>query len=214
VNSSKFRERLLERIRRADLILPSPALDALEAYYNLLTHWNKRINLTSLPLEPMTERSLERLIVEPLTAASYVEDGPINWFDLGSGGGSPAIPLKIARPRTRLTLVESRSRKAAFLREAARELQLTDAHVIADRFENLVSTTPQSTVEMITARAVRLDSELLSAVSSMLIPAGRLLFFGADAAPPDDSPLVLRETVDLHIDGTSKLVIFIKPQQR
>lgn len=200
-------------MRRAGIRLPSPALDALEAYYNLLTHWNKRINLTSLPLEPMTERSLERLLVEPLTAASYVEDRPLNWFDLGSGGGSPAIPLKIARPRTRLTLVESRLRKAAFLREAARELQLTDAHVIADRFENLTSTYSQSTVEMITARAVRLDNELLSAVSSMLIPGGRLLFFGADAAPLHDSRLLLKETLDLHVDGTSKLGVFMKPQQ-
>lgn len=186
--------------------------DALEAYYDLLTHWNKRINLTSLPLEPLTERSLERLIVEPLMAAPYVEDRPIRWFDLGSGGGSPAIPLKIAKPRARLTLVESRSRKSAFLREAVRVLSLTDVDVIADRFENLVTGAEAAMADLITVRAVRLDAEMLNTVARLVVPDGRLLFFGSDVVPPS-AVLILENTVDLHSDGTSKLFVFGKPSQ-
>jgi 16S rRNA (guanine527-N7)-methyltransferase len=207
VNARDFRPRLADRARRAGLALPSSALDALEAYYNLLTHWNKRINLTSLPLEPLTDSSLERLLIEPLMAASYVEDIPSTWFDLGSGGGSPAIPLKILRPRVRLTLVESRSRKAAFLREVARNLQLPEVVVMADRLENLPTETDQ-TADLITARAVRLDTEMLSAVSGLLRPSGEFLFFGTDATALLASALTLRKTVDLHPNGTSKLFVF------
>ena len=93
MSASDFRDRLLARAHRAGLTLLPSTLDALGAYHSLLTRWNKRINLTSLPLEPLTDHSLDRLIVEPLMAAEYVEDRPIRWFDLGSGGGSPAIPL-------------------------------------------------------------------------------------------------------------------------
>ena len=211
MNSSDFRERLLARSDRASLTLVPKVVDALEAYYNLLTHWNKRINLTSLPLEPVTERSLERLIVEPLIAAAYVEDRPFKWFDLGSGGGSPAIPLKIARPRTRLTLVESRSRKASFLRDVVRELQLTDVDVIADRFESLVTDPKQPTAELVTARAVRFDGGMLSTATNLLVPGGQLLFFGTDATLPSDSRLVMKYTLNLHADGTSKLFVFAKP---
>ena len=58
--------------------------------------------------------------------------------DLGSGGGSPAIPLALALRAPRLLMVESRSRKAAFLREAARMLELS-ADVVAIRFEEFIA---------------------------------------------------------------------------
>ena len=51
------------------------------------------------------------------------------WFDIGSGGGSPAIPLKLARPTLPLPMVESKTRKAVFLREAVRALGLARREV-------------------------------------------------------------------------------------
>ena len=45
-------------------------------------------------------------------------------MDVGSGGGSPAIPLKLAAPAVALTMVEVKARKSAFLREAIRQLEL------------------------------------------------------------------------------------------
>ena len=66
------------------------------------------------------------------------EPAPLAWFDLGSGGGSPAIPLKLVRPDARLTMVESKTRKAAFLREAVAQSGAADAAEVADeRFEEL-----------------------------------------------------------------------------
>ena len=75
------------------------AADSLDAYYRLLARWNRTINLTALSLDPLADEALDRLFIEPLAAAPYIREAldvtPLSvWFDLGSGGGSPAIPLK------------------------------------------------------------------------------------------------------------------------
>src|ERR1700722_19828778 len=57
-------------------------------------------------------------------------------LDLGSGAGFPALPIKIWRPQIHLTTIEPTHKKAAFLREAARELKLIDVNVIAERAES------------------------------------------------------------------------------
>src|SRR6266851_795023 len=112
MKSSDVVKRLGARAANAGVTLTGHELSQLEAYYELLDRWNAKINLTAFPLDPPTDEALDRLLIEPLIAARYVEDSPIAWFDLGSGAGSPAIPLKILRPRARLTMVESRGKKA------------------------------------------------------------------------------------------------------
>src|SRR3954467_11057735 len=124
----EFRDKLARRSRWAKAPITLNMLEPLEGYYRLLTHWNAKINLTALPLDPPTDETFDRLLVEPLGAAKQIPTHtPAIWFDLGSGGGSPAIPLKIARPSLRLTMIESKERKGAFLREAIRTLELSDA---------------------------------------------------------------------------------------
>src|SRR5258706_16203374 len=113
MTSREFRERLSRRARKASLSLSAQAVDQLEVYYRVLARWNTKVNLTALQLEELTDSAVDRLLVEPLAAARFVLDSPLVWFDLGSGGGSPAIPLKIVRPAARLTMVESKVRKAA-----------------------------------------------------------------------------------------------------
>src|SRR3979490_2129499 len=106
MTSREFQERLSRRARKAYVSLTAPVVDRLEAYYRLLTRWNTKVNLTALQLEELTDPAFARLLLEPLAAAGLVADSPLVWFDLGSGGGSPAIPLKIVRPAARLTMVE------------------------------------------------------------------------------------------------------------
>ncbi len=108
-------------------------LSPLEAYFRLLTQWNAQINLTSLPLNEPSDAAFDRLLVEPLAAARQIPDASQVWYDLGSGGGSPAIPLKIARPALKLTMIESKERKAAFLREAIRTVGLAGTIVLTER---------------------------------------------------------------------------------
>jgi 16S rRNA (guanine527-N7)-methyltransferase len=110
VTSSEFRERLSTRAENAGVSVAADAQAQLELYFQLLTRWNAKINLTALPLHRPTDETFDRLLIEPLAAAKYVADSARRWFDVGSGGGSPAIPLKIAQPRIELTMTESKGR--------------------------------------------------------------------------------------------------------
>lgn len=179
-----FVERLQARIARAGLTLSLEDAQRFERYYQLLAKWNSRINLTSLPLEDFPTATLDRLFVEPLIAATFVLDGPLVWFDVGSGGGSPAIPLKVVRPSAALTMVESVSKKAAFLREACLAAELSNARVLTTRFEALTSPGAQGSADLLTIRAVRLNDRLLRSAADLLRFEGRLLYFGGAAAAP------------------------------
>ena len=165
-------------------------LEPLEAYFRLLTQWNAKINLTALPLDVPTDETFDRLLVEPLGAARQIADDTRSvWFDLGSGGGSPAIPLKIARPGLRLTMIESKERKSAFLREAVRTLGLPDTAVATGRFEILARNAKFSGAgDIVTVRAVKADREMFETAAAMLKDGGRLLLFRPAHSPSADPP--------------------------
>ena len=202
---------MLSRAKRARLTVGASEIDQLEAYYHLLSRWNRKINLTALPLEPLCDDTVDRLLIEPLAVAVHVPDSLAVWFDLGSGGGSPAIPLKIVRPLLELTMVEARARKAAFLREVIRDLALPDSGVVNERFETLEARTDLSGVaSLVTVRAVRVDSSLLSVSVHLLSRAGgRLLLLGRGEAAPQSVLSRFRsiETVELPVASGSRLII-------
>ena len=186
-------------------------LDPLEAYYRLLAMWNAKMNLTALPLDPPTDETFDRLLVEPLAASKQIPtDARSVWFDLGSGGGSPAIPLKIARPSLRLTMIESKERKSAFLREAVRVLGLIDATVACERFEDTAEKEANfSRVDLITVRAVRANAELFEVASKMLSQAGELMLFRpAHSAEQDPRDFHRVKTVPLIDSPQSFLSVY------
>jgi 16S rRNA (guanine527-N7)-methyltransferase len=177
VTGASLLDRIRERAAAADVALTGHQFERLEAYCRLLERWNRRMNLTALPLRDFPDATLDRLLLEPLAAARLLDNAAERWLDLGSGGGSPAIPIKVARPRLDLTMVESRSRKAAFLREAVRSLGLKSAGVAEARIEALGSDW-EGEAELVTVRAVRMDQELFDVVQRLLRSGGRLLLFG------------------------------------
>jgi 16S rRNA (guanine527-N7)-methyltransferase len=211
LRGGEFRDRLLSRAGQAGVTVAGPEIDQLEAYYHLLSRWNRTINLTALSLEPLCDDTVDRLLIEPLAVALHVPDSRAGWFDLGSGGGSPAIPLKIVRPLLGLTMVEGRARKAAFLREVIRELALPDTAVVNERFEALEDRTDFSGVaSLVTVRAVRVESSLLSVSVHLLSRAGGRLFLlgrGEAAAQGGLSRFKSVETVELPVGSGSRLII-------
>ena len=128
------------------------------------------MNLTALSLaDPVPDSTIDKLIVEPLMAASLVPESYSTWVDLGSGGGSPAIPLRLVHRQGFLRLVESRERKCAFLREVIRSLELGHTRVDSVRFDALTLERP---IDLLTIRAVRLDAPLLQSIASWIHSGG------------------------------------------
>lgn len=170
-----LRDRIAGRLEAANLAADQPIVEGLQRYLELLAKWNARINLTSLDIQPPSDAALDKLLVEPLVAAALYPPTAASWIDLGSGGGSPALPLRLACQQGALTLVESRERKCAFLREAIRVMGLERTSVMTARFEEFQVETP---ADVVSIRAVRIDAEMEALVCRILKIGGHLFCFG------------------------------------
>src|ERR1700728_3140695 len=134
---------LLERVGLAPLDVPTA--DRFAAYCALLLRWNARTNLTAIRDE---QGILSRHFVESIACARALPPGIASLLDFGSGAGIPGIPIALCRPEISVALVESQGKKAAFLREAARTLDLPiDVH--STRAETL-----RAKFDCVTLRAV------------------------------------------------------------
>lgn len=183
-------------------------IQQLSDYFCLLAKWNNRINLTALPVASAATAAIDRLLVEPIVASRLVLPGDELAVDLGSGGGSPAYPLKIGAPQVRMVLVESRERKCAFLREVARSLGLADVEVASTRFEALQSRADMDRVaSLVSFRAVRADDSLWTTAARLLKPSGRVFWFGRPnlndgQAQPEVAPGLAFDSSHLLIPAT------------
>jgi 16S rRNA (guanine527-N7)-methyltransferase len=197
-------EVLRTRARAFGVAIPANAEARLVAYFDLLMKWNAKINLTALT---DTDAAIDRLILEPLAAAPSLPRRP-DLIDLGSGGGSPAIPLALSLEARRLVMVESRGRKAAFLSEAVRTSGV-NAVVENTRFETIAS--PQGMyagqMDLVSIRAVRPDLPTLHVAKALLTPGGKIALFSPTAASPVELPQGLRVGHIAALLGSSHLVV-------
>lgn len=215
MSSREFQERIARRARRVGVPVSPELGSRLEIYYRLLTTWNTKINLTGLDLTDPSPETLDRLLVEPLVAARHVASGAARLIDIGSGGGSPAIPLVLAVPSLRLLMVESKTRKSVFLREAIRALALPDADVVTARFEELLARPDlHERHDLLTIRAVRVEARVLMSLQAFVRPGGHLfLFRGATGGDPSETvhpPLGWKATYPLIESLRSRLVVLEK----
>jgi 16S rRNA (guanine527-N7)-methyltransferase len=214
VSSREFHDRLARRARRAGLTI-RPELGArLEIYYRLLAVWNQKINLTGLNLSDMGPEAIDRLLIEPIIAASHVSPMVRSVLDIGSGGGSPAIPFALALPETTMLMVEAKTRKSVFLKEALRALELTRADVVTSRFEELLSKPRlHEAHDLLTIRAVRIEARVLMNLQAFVRPGGEIFLFRTSAGASGPSavtpPLVWKASYPL-LEQTSSLVVLEK----
>ena len=117
----------------------------LELHYELLTRWNKVLSLTSVRT---IEEAVERHYCESVFAACQLPEVPSSITDVGSGAGFPGIPIAIMRRECSVVLIESHQRKAAFLKEASRDL--ANVRVVAKRAEEVAER-----FDWVVSRAVR-----------------------------------------------------------
>jgi 16S rRNA (guanine527-N7)-methyltransferase len=215
VTSREFNERLMRRARRVDVQIAAVLAGELEQYYRLLMLWNVKINLTALPLSPPGDDTFDRLLIEPLVAARHLGPGSVTAIDIGSGSGSPAIPLALAAPGLSMRMVESKTRKAVFLTEVVRHLRITGASVETARFEQLLSRPDlHEGADLVTVRAVRVEARTLMTLQAFLRPAGQLFWFRSAVGPstPSNVPPPLRWTAThtLVDANSSRLVVLSK----
>lgn len=186
MTSISLHARLADGLSVMQISLAADAQAKLLAYLDLLARWNRTYNLTAVrdPGEMVSRHLLDSLAVSPFVRGATL-------VDLGSGAGLPGIPLAIARPDLRVTLVESNGKKARFLREAVRSLPLANVRVEQSRVQD--STGKFDTV---TARAFASLTDMLAWGGHLLANDGRWLALKGHADPaeiaavPDDFRLV------------------------
>jgi len=150
--------------------LDGTAQGKLLAYLALLAKWNKVYALTALRDQ---DKAVSHHLLDSLAILPFVDAlAPANVLDVGSGGGQPGIPLAIARPGLAVTLLDSNSKKVAFLKQAAMELPLPGLVAQCLRVE---AWQPEQKFAAITSRAFAEVADFVSLTRHLLAPGGRWL---------------------------------------
>ena len=149
--------------------LSTDQLELVTNYLELLIRWNLKINLTATRDR---QSILTRHFGESLFAARHLLPDPTlarSVTDIGSGGGFPGLLLKIWAPNLYLKLVDSSHKKAAFLKEVSRALNLSRITVLPIRAEDF-----SCKAEVVTMRAVERFEKMLPLLPKLLNPSGQL----------------------------------------
>jgi len=169
---------LVDGARSLGIELGTAQLAQLDQLGAALREANTRVNLTRItdPAEIETRHFLDSLTAALPVLERLKAGDELRLIDVGSGGGMPGLPLKIAFPRLRVSLVESVGKKAAFLREVVEQLRLQNVEVIAERAE-LAARNPihRDTYDWATARALGSLPVVVELCAPFLAPGGLLV---------------------------------------
>jgi 16S rRNA (guanine527-N7)-methyltransferase len=204
---------LVDGARVLGIELSSGQLAQLDQLGAMLREANQRMNLTRIvdPAEIETRHFLDSLTAALPLLEQLQAGRELRLVDVGSGGGMPGLPLKIAFPRIRVTLVESVGKKADFLRKTVEQLRLEDVTVLAQRAEIAArDPTHRDAYDWATGRALGSLPVVVELCAPFLQPGGLLVAQrGGDldgdmlAAAPAFKALRLwaRVPIPIHLDG-------------
>ena len=188
--------------------LSGGTLDALHAHYQELSVWNQRLSL----IGPGTvDEILERHYGESLAALPLVPGGAA--LDIGSGAGFPGLVLAAARPGLEMTLAEAREKKWAFLSAAARKASLPCRCLNARVSVPLPAGVPAS-LDLVTARALKLDPDVLGALADRLGPAGRILLWVGEEDPALPATLAPGRSVKIPGSQRRRILELLRTETR
>ena len=158
---------LSEALRAMDMNLDAHQQECLLDYLALIGKWNRTYNLTAIhePERMLTHHLLDSLAILPMVAA-----GPL--LDVGSGAGLPGIPLAVARPDLKVTLLDSSQKRCGFMQQAAIELKLGNVTVVHARAEDY---RPAEKFPQIVSRAFSDLSEFVKVTRHLLAEGGEWL---------------------------------------
>lgn len=155
---------LAQGVKQLGVALPADAQTRLLRYLALLQKWNRVYNLTAVR-EP--GRMVSEHLLDCLTVTPYIGEKTI--LDVGSGAGLPGIPLAVAQPDARVTVLDSSHKKAAFLQQAVTELKLGNVAVVCERVEKWK---PAAPFDVVISRAFSDLGELVTLAGGHVAAGG------------------------------------------
>jgi 16S rRNA (guanine527-N7)-methyltransferase len=202
-------QQLAGGIGELGLVIPQEVQKRLLAYLHLIVKWNRIHNLTAIRDIPamVSAHLLDSLAVVPYLSAQSI-------LDIGSGAGLPGIPLALAWPQSKVTLLDSNQKKAIFLRQASIELGLQNVVVVCERVESWQTQTP---FDLVISRAFS-DMADFFQVAARLCRAGGTLAAMKGVYPREElgrlpAGCVVRKILPLHVPGlhAERHLVLIEP---
>jgi 16S rRNA (guanine527-N7)-methyltransferase len=165
MNPDQFQKALLEK----GITLTDKQMKQYEVYFNTLVEWNEKMNLTAITQK---EEVYLKHFYDSVSAAFYFDfNQPLTICDVGAGAGFPSIPLKIAFPGLKVTIVDSLNKRINFLEHLAQELGLEHVQFVHDRAETFgKNPAHREKYQLVMARAVA----RLSVLSELCLPLAQV----------------------------------------
>ena len=208
-------ERLTDAIRLLGLKLSQAQQDQLLAYVQLIAKWNKVYNLTAVrPAEMLVQHLFDSLaVVSPLQRQTAAR--PIRLLDVGSGAGLPGGVIAICCPEIQVDCVDTVGKKAAFVQQAAAQLQLPNLRGVHDRVENL-----GGPYDVVTSRAFASLPDFIRWSSGALAEQG--VWLAMKGKRPDDEIAALPPEAEVfHVEQLSvpeldaeRCIVWMRKRQR
>jgi 16S rRNA (guanine527-N7)-methyltransferase len=162
----KINKFLEKRLADNHIELLAEDLEKIVRYIHMIVRWNRVYNLTA---DSDPEQLIDKHIIESLLVADLVKDRNA---DVGAGAGFPSILLAIKRPDAMFTLIESRGKKARFLKDVCLALQLKNVNVIYKRVEDY---TPHTLYDCVLSRAFANIALMLKLTEHLCLPEGEFV---------------------------------------
>lgn len=211
-------ERLLELLKESaaavNVVLDQHALSLFDRYYRELLIWNGKMNLVSFRTP---EEMVIKHFVDSLTPLPYLAAPRGRLLDIGSGGGFPGIPLKIACPGLQVSLLEASRKKSSFLKHLLRRLSLERAEILHARVESVMNgDIYHHKFDAVISRAAFKLPELFTLGRFFLAPGGQLIAMKGPRGDAEQGknqvsnlhPIACHDVTLPHAEGKRKILIF------
>jgi 16S rRNA (guanine527-N7)-methyltransferase len=199
MSEAQWQRQLSQGLAAMDMRLDDQQQQRLLDFLALLNKWNRAYNLTAVR-EP--GEMVSRQLLDSLSIASFINTDHL--LDVGAGGGLPGIPLAIAFPERRFTLLDSNSKKTRFLTQSVLELGLDNVEVFHGRAEQYQ---PGKRFTQISSRAFTALDNLVNWCGHLLADDGQ--FLAMKGQFPDDevaalpAPWQVQSSIPLQVPSTT-----------
>lgn len=204
MNVDQFQSMLAEK----GITLSPTQVEQYNQYYETLVEWNEKMNLTAITDQ---EAVYLKHFFDSISAAFYFDfTQPLDICDVGAGAGFPSIPIKIAFPNIKVTIVDSLNKRIHFLEHLAKKLKLEDVHFIHDRAETFgKNPLHREQYDVVMARAVA----RMSVLSELCLPLVKVggTFIAMKAQSADEELNAGKKAITVMGGKVDKIHSFLLP---